>query len=329
MPDLDRTDHLVIIGANPLVSNGSLATAADFPGKLRALRRRGGRLVVIDPRRTRTAELADRHVAIRPGTDARCCSPSCTCCSTRTSSTLGGIAEHVTGVDEVARAGRGLRAGGRRRALRRARRRDPRARPRARGRADGARCTAGSAPRTVEFGTLGQLAGRRRQRPDRQPRPARRGDVPARPDGRRRRARRPGPRLHDRPLAQPGLRATPRRKAELPVAALAEEIDTPGDGQIRALITIAGNPVLSAPDGDRLDRGARRASTSWSASTRTSTRPPGTPTSSCRRRRPSQSAHFDFAFNNLAVRNNARYSPPVLPLRRPARRGARSWRASP
>ncbi|WP_159426394.1 molybdopterin-dependent oxidoreductase, partial [Mycolicibacterium vaccae] len=57
VPDLDRTDYLVVIGANPLVSNGSLATAADFPGKLRALRRRGGRLVVVDPARTRTAEL--------------------------------------------------------------------------------------------------------------------------------------------------------------------------------------------------------------------------------------------------------------------------------
>ena len=70
VPDLDRTDHLVIIGANPLVSNGSLATAADFPGKLKALRKRGGRLTVIDPARTRTAELADRHIAPRPGTDA-------------------------------------------------------------------------------------------------------------------------------------------------------------------------------------------------------------------------------------------------------------------
>src|SRR6476660_2532038 len=70
VPDLDRTDYLVIIGANPLVSNGSLATAADFPGKLRALRKRGGKLTVIDPARTRTAELADRHIAPRPGTDA-------------------------------------------------------------------------------------------------------------------------------------------------------------------------------------------------------------------------------------------------------------------
>src|SRR5215213_5994788 len=70
VPDLDRTDYLVVIGANPLVSNGSLATAADFPGKLKALRRRGGTLVVVDPSRTRTAELADRHLAVRPGSDA-------------------------------------------------------------------------------------------------------------------------------------------------------------------------------------------------------------------------------------------------------------------
>ncbi|MEI6548518.1 MAG: molybdopterin-dependent oxidoreductase, partial [Burkholderiales bacterium] len=69
IPDLDRTDYLVIIGGNPLVSNGSLATAADFVGKLKAIRQRGGRLVVLDPNRTRTAEMADRHIAPRPGTD--------------------------------------------------------------------------------------------------------------------------------------------------------------------------------------------------------------------------------------------------------------------
>ncbi|NEE38278.1 molybdopterin oxidoreductase family protein, partial [Streptomyces sp. SID7982] len=54
VPDLDRTDHLLLIGANPLESNGSLCTAPDFPGRLKALRRRGGTLTVIDPRRTRT-----------------------------------------------------------------------------------------------------------------------------------------------------------------------------------------------------------------------------------------------------------------------------------
>src|SRR4029077_14773242 len=70
VPDLDRTDYLLVLGANPFVSNGSLMTAPDVPGRLRAIRRRGGRVVVIDPRRTRTATEASEHHFIRPGTDA-------------------------------------------------------------------------------------------------------------------------------------------------------------------------------------------------------------------------------------------------------------------
>ena len=70
VPDLDRTDFLLLLGANPLESNGSLATAPDWPGRLDAIRRRGGHVVVVDPRRTRTAARADLHVPIRPGTDA-------------------------------------------------------------------------------------------------------------------------------------------------------------------------------------------------------------------------------------------------------------------
>src|SRR5205807_8160764 len=70
VPDVDRTDHLLVLGANPLASNGSLMTAPDMRGRLRALRARGGKLVVVDPRRTRTAEAADEHHFIRPGTDA-------------------------------------------------------------------------------------------------------------------------------------------------------------------------------------------------------------------------------------------------------------------
>ena len=70
VPDVDRTDHLVMLGANPLASNGSLLTAPDMRGRLRAIRERGGRIVVFDPRRSRTAEEADEHHFIRPGTDA-------------------------------------------------------------------------------------------------------------------------------------------------------------------------------------------------------------------------------------------------------------------
>src|SRR5947209_20148034 len=70
VPDIDRTAFMVMLGANPYASNGSLATAPDWPGRIEALVARGGRLVVVDPRRSRTAEEATEHVSIRPGTDA-------------------------------------------------------------------------------------------------------------------------------------------------------------------------------------------------------------------------------------------------------------------
>ena len=70
VPDLDRTQYLLILGANPYESNGSLCTAPDFPGRIEAMQARGGKLVVVDPRKSRTAEQADEWLAIRPGTDA-------------------------------------------------------------------------------------------------------------------------------------------------------------------------------------------------------------------------------------------------------------------
>jgi len=73
VPDLQRTDYLLLLGANPLVSNGSMMTAPDMRGRLRRLRQRGGKLVVIDPYRTQTALEADEHHFIRPGSDAAFC----------------------------------------------------------------------------------------------------------------------------------------------------------------------------------------------------------------------------------------------------------------
>ena len=70
IPDIDRTQFFLALGANPLASNGSMMTAPGMPLRLKALKARGGRLVVVDPRRTETAELADTHLFIRPGTDA-------------------------------------------------------------------------------------------------------------------------------------------------------------------------------------------------------------------------------------------------------------------
>jgi len=311
VPDLDRTDYLVIIGANPLVSNGSLATAADFPGKLRALRKRGGKLTVIDPARTRTAELADRHIAPRPGTDAALLFGVVHTLFEEglVAPDLGGLAEHVNGLEELRELASGF---------------SPesvathcgvpadeiRALAREIAAAPSAAVYGRIGTSTVEFGTIGSwlvdvinvLTGNL-DRPGGAMFPLGAAMPAPRPAG-------PGKgfttgRWHSR------VSGYPEALGELPAVALAEEIDTAGDGQIKAMITIAGNPVLSAPDGDRLDRALDSVDFMLSIDPylNETTRhadvilPPPPP---------SQAGHFDFALNNLAVRNNARYSPPAL-----------------
>jgi anaerobic selenocysteine-containing dehydrogenase len=313
VPDIDRTDHLVIIGANPLVSNGSVATAADFGGKLKALRRRGGRLTVIDPSRTRTAEMADTHLAPRPGTDAALLFAVVNVLFTEglVSPDLGGIAGHVTGIEQVRTLAAdfpppvvatycGVTVD------------DIRDLARSIAAAPSAAVYGRIGTSTVEFGTLGSwlidvinvLTGNL-DRPG--------GAMfPLGPTASAPRPPKPGRgfttgRWHSR------VSGFPEIASEFPATALAEEIDTAGEGQIKALITVAGNPVLSAPDGQRLAAALEGIGFMLSIDPylNETTRhadvvlPPPPP---------SQSAHFDFALNNLAVRNNARYSPPVLPL---------------
>ena len=311
VPDLDRTDHLVIIGANPLVSNGSLATAADFPGKLRALRKRGGRLTVIDPARTRTAELADRHIAPRPGTDAALLFAVVHVLFDEDLVDLGDLAEYVTGAEQVRELAAdfppeavtehcGVGAD------------DIRSLARDIATAPSAAVYGRIGTSTVEFGTIGSwlvdviniLTGNL-DRPG--------GAMfPLSPVASAPRPPRPGRgwrtgRWHSRVSGHPEV------LSELPAAALAEEIDTSGEGQIKAVVTIAGNPVLSAPDGERLSRALENADFMVSVDPylNETTRhadvilPPPPP---------SQTGHFDVALSGLSVRNNARYSPPPLPL---------------
>ncbi|MEU0149283.1 molybdopterin oxidoreductase family protein [Streptomyces sp. NPDC006288] len=312
VPDLDRTGHLLLIGANPLESNGSLCTAPDFPGKLKALRRRGGTLTVIDPRRTRTARLADRHAAIRPGTDALLLAALTQVLLDEKLADPGALADHLDGYDELAEAVADFTP----EAVSGACDLDPgtiRTIARELAAAPAAAVYGRIGSCTVEHGTLASwlvdvlniLTGNL-DRPG--------GALfPLSATARAPRAAAPG-----RGFALGRWRSRvsghPEAKGELPVAALAEEIETPGQGRIRALIVIAGNPVLSAPDGDRLDRAladgldfmvsvdpylnetARHADVVLPP-------PP-----------PSQSAHFDFAFNALAVRNQVRYGRPAVPL---------------
>ena len=313
VPDLDRTDHLVVIGANPLVSNGSLATAADFGGKLKALRKRGGRLIVIDPARTRTAEMADSHLAPRPGTDAALLFAIVHTLFEEelVADDLGGLAEHVDGVEHVrALAGGfapevvaehcGLTAD------------DIRTVARELAAAPSAAVYGRIGTSTVEFGTVGSwlidviniLTGNL-DRPG--------GAMfPQSPVGRAPRPPKPG-RGFRTGRWRSRVSGYPEVLSELPAAALSEELETPGEGQVKAVITIAGNPVLSAPDGDRLSRALDGVGFMLSVD-------PYLNETTCHADvilpppPPSQSAHFDVALSNASVRNNARYSPPALPL---------------
>lgn len=312
VPDLDRTAHLLLIGANPLESNGSLCTAPDFPGKLKALRKRGGTLTVIDPRRTRTARLADRHAAIRPGTDALLLAALTQVLVEEKLADPGALADHIEGYDELAEAVADFTP----EAVAGACDLDAdtiRAIARELAAAPAAAVYGRIGSCTVEHGTLASwlvdvlniLTGNL-DRPG--------GALfPLSATARAPRAAAPG-KGFDLGRWSSRVSGHPEAKGELPVAALAEEIETPGQDRIRALIVIAGNPVLSAPDGDRLDRAladgldfmvsvdpylnetARHADVVLPP-------PP-----------PSRSAHFDFAFNSFAVRNQVRYSRPAVPL---------------
>ena len=102
IPDVDRTDHLLILGANPLVSNGSLLTAPDMRGRIRAIRERGGKVVVIDPRRSRTAKEASEHHFIRPGTDAHLLFAIAHVLLDEDLAAPGRLAEHAEGGERIA-----------------------------------------------------------------------------------------------------------------------------------------------------------------------------------------------------------------------------------
>ena len=312
LPDISRTDHLLVLGANPLVSNGSMWTVPDFRGKAKALRARGGKLVVIDPRRTETAAVADAHHFIRPNADVFLLAAMVRTLFDEGLVRLGSVADWVVGVDavrevvapfspEAVARGCGIAADTIRTLTR-----ELAAAPRAAVYARIGTCT-------QEYGTLcswlvdvlNTLTGNL----DREG-----GVLFAKSAA-----------FASNTAGKPGIgkgvstgrhharvSGAPEVYGELPVTCLAEEIETPGEGQIRALITVATNPVLSAPDGPRLARALEQLDfmVSLDIYLNETTRHadvilPGLS--------PLEEFHYDVAFPQLSWRNHARYSPPVLP----------------
>ncbi|MGI8714609.1 MAG: molybdopterin-dependent oxidoreductase [Solirubrobacteraceae bacterium] len=312
VPDVDRTDHLLVLGANPLASNGSLMTAPDMRGRLRALRARGGRLVVVDPRRTRTAEVADEHHFIRPGTDAQLLfalinvlfAEALATPEPRLRALCDGLDElrtlSVPFTPEAVAPATGIDAATIRRMAREL------------AAAPTAAVYGRIGTTTQEFGTLASwlvdvlnlLTGNL----DRE------GGAmfPLGAAGHANAAGEPG---HGRG-ARAGrfasrVRGLTESFGELPVACLAEEIEMPGKGQVRALITLAGNPAISTPNSQRL--AAALASLEFMVSVdvyvNETTRHADVilPAAS-----PLQRSHYDLALYLFAVRNVANYSPATL-----------------
>ncbi len=313
LPDISRTDHLLVIGANPLASNGSMWTVPDFKGKAKALQARGGKLVVIDPRRTETAALANAHHFIRPGADVFLLAAMVQTLFAEKRVRLGAVAEWVQGVEAVeaavapftpeavaTRCGidadtiRGL--------------------ARDLATAERAAVYARIGTCTQEYGTLASwlvdvlntLTGHLDQVG---------GILFAKPAAfASNTAGKPGKgkgvttgRHHAR------VSGAPEVYGELPITCLSEEIETPGEGQIKALVTVASNPVLSSPDGPRLSAALDQLEfmVSLDIYLNETTRHadvilPGLS--------PLQDMHYDVAFPQLSWRNHARYSPPVFPV---------------
>lgn len=314
IPDIDRSDFLLVLGANPLASNGSLLTAPDLRGRLRRLRERGGKLVVIDPRRSRTAEAADEHHFIRPGRDAHLLAAIGHTILTENLEGPGRLESLTNGLEQIAEllapfspeavAGAcGIEAADIRRIAR-----ELAGAPRA-------AVYARIGTTTQEFGTLASwlvdvlnvITGNL-DRPGGAMFPLAAAGQPS-ANGE------PG---HGRGVKlgrwNSRVRGLAESFGELPVACLSEEIETPGEGQIRAMITVAGNPVVSTPNAARLRKALSAlefmVSVDCYLNETTSLADVVLPVPS-----PLERSHYDLAFYQLSVRNVANFSAPSLPRR--------------
>jgi anaerobic selenocysteine-containing dehydrogenase len=312
VPDIERTDFLLMLGANPMVSNGSLWTVPNFRDKAKALRARGGRLVVVDPRRTETAKVADEHIFIRPGGDVFLLLGMLHALFADSLVRLNRLAPHVAGMEALKPAiatfspeKTSPRCGIPAETIRRLAR------------------SLATAKRAIVYGRVGtctqeygtlcnwlidvlNIVTGHFDEPG--------GAMFAKAAA-----------LQSNTMGKPGIGkgiATGRRNSrvsrapevlgEFPMSCLAEEIQTPGAGQVKALISVASNPALSSPNGERLSAAMDQLEFMVSVDVylNETTRHadvilPGTS--------PLEDLHYDVAFSQLSYRNHARYSRPVFP----------------
>ena len=308
VPDIDRTDFMLIIGANPVVSNGSMMTAPNVIGRMKAIQKRGGKIVVIDPRRTRTAKIADQHLFIRPEKDALLLFALIHCVFSTHNVNLRHLETMTQGLDELENVAKAY---------------SPEAVAEFVGidapiirtlademmAADSAVCYSRMGASTQTFGGLCQwltnvlniITGNfDREGGAMFPQPA--FDL-----------LRNHTRGHKTSFGQyeTRVRKLPFFNGEFPVAALAEEIQTEGEGQIKSLITVAGNPVLSTPSGHKLAQAFEGLDYMVcvdiylnETTKHANIILPGTTGV--------ENSHFDIFFNSFSVRNTVKYSAPLF-----------------
>lgn len=309
VPDVDRTLYFLMLGANPLASNGSLMTAAGIENRLKALQKRGGKLVVIDPRRTETAVLANEHHFIKPGTDALFLLALIHTLHAEGLVKPGRLAEFTDGLETIEQLAAdfapedvagytGIAAHETRRMAREL------------AAAESGVVYGRIGVSTQKFGGLCQWLINVLN--------VLTGNLDA-----------PGGAMFTRPAvdvvglttltgqtgsvgrAHSRVRGLPAVGGEFPAAAMAEEILTPGDGQIRGMITVAGNPVLSTPNGAQLDEALAQLDfmVAIDIYINETTRHANIilPTTTGL-----ETEHYDLVFHLLAVRNTAKFSPALF-----------------
>ena len=307
IPDIDRTDFMLILGANPLASNGSLMTAAGVKRRLENIKKRGGKIVLVDPRRNETASVASEHHFVRPGTDVFLLLAMLEVIFAENLVKLGRLADFTDGLEVLREAVHGLTP--------------ERVSVRTGLSADVIRGLArdfANAPSAVAYGRIGlstQAFGGSSQwlvsalnivtgNFDRAG-----GAMLTTPAIDLIRAKTQD-NIFNR--SQSRVRGLPEFDGEYPVAAMAAEMLTPGDGQIKAFITNSGNPVLSTPNGGQLETALQNLEffvaidiyineTTCHANI---ILPPATGL---------ETAHYDLIFHHLAVSNHAKYSEATLP----------------